>query len=124
MSSIKPNNSGGQVNGGEEVACGFSVSRRNGPVLLEPGEEILNEVARFISVPIEIARRLPAGLGWDDGGLIGCGQRFDHALIGIERLVGDQRVSLHVRQQVVGPHQIVRLAAGQVEADRVAEGID
>ena len=112
------------MNGGEEVAGRFIVSRRDGPVLLEPGEEILDEVARFISMRIEITPRLSTRLGWDDGGLIGCGQRFDDPLVGIECLVGDQHVSLHIRQQVVSAYQIVSLAAGQVEADRVAKGID
>ena len=112
------------MNGGQEVARRFVVSRRNGPVLLELGKEIFDEVARFINVPIEITRRLPARFGGYDGGLTGCGQRFDHALIGIERFVGDQRVSLHVGQKPVSSDQIVRLTAGQMEADRVAEGID
>jgi hypothetical protein len=65
--------------------CQIRAFRLFWPVLLEPGEKILDEVARFISVPIEIARRLLARFGWYDGGLIGCGQRFDHALIGVER---------------------------------------
>ena len=112
------------MNGGEEVAGRFIVSRRDGSVLLEPGEEILDEVARFISMRIEITPRLSTRLGWDDGGLIGCGQRFDDPLVGIECLVGDQHVSLHIRQQVVTADQIVSLAAGQVEADRVAKDID
>jgi hypothetical protein len=112
------------VNGGQEVARRFVVSRRNGPVLLEFGEEILDEVARFINVPIEITRRLPARFRGYDDGLTGCGQRFDHALIGIERFVGNEDVSLHVGQKLVGSEQIVSLAAGQMEADRIAEGID
>ena len=112
------------MNGGEDVAGRFIVSRRGAPVLLEPSEEIFDEVARSTSMPIEITRRLSSRLGWDDGGLIGCGQRFDDPLIGIECLVGDQHVSLHIRQQVVSAYQIVSLAAGQVEADRVAKGID
>jgi hypothetical protein len=112
------------VNGGQEVACRFVVSRRNGPVLLESGEEILDDVARFINVAIEIARRLPARFGGYNGGLTGCGQRFDHALIGIERFIGHEDVSLHVGQKLVGSDQIVSLAAGQMEADRVTEGID
>ena len=112
------------MNGSQEVARRLVVSRRNGPVLLEPGEEILDEVARFIGVPIKITRCLSARFGRYDGGLTGCGQRFDHALIGIERFIGNEDVSLHVGQKLVGSEQIVSLAAGQMEADRVAEGID
>ena len=112
------------MNSGQKIARRFVVTRRNGPVLLELGEEILDEVARFINVPIEITRRLPARFGGYDGGLTGGGQRFDHALIGIERFIGNEDVSLHVGQKLVGSEQIVSLAAGQMEADRVAKGID
>ena len=60
----------------------------------------------------------------DHRGLPGRGQRFEDPLVGIERLVGDQRIGLHRGQKVVGSHQIVRLAAGQKEADRVPQSID
>jgi hypothetical protein len=39
-------------------------------------------------------------------------------------LSSDQRIGLHRRQQVVGPDQVVCLAAGQEEADRVAQRVD
>jgi hypothetical protein len=39
-------------------------------------------------------------------------------------LVSDQRASLHLRQKLIGTDQVMRLSAGQEEADRVAEGID
>jgi hypothetical protein len=37
---------------------------------------------------------------------------------------GDQRIGCHRRQQVVRPHQVVCLAAGQEEANRVAQCVD
>jgi len=58
------------------------------------------------------------------GGFAGCRQRLDDPLVGVERLIGDQHLGLHVRQQVVGTDQVVSLTAGQVEADWIAERID
>jgi hypothetical protein len=49
------------MDGGEEVTRGFVVAGRDGPILLEFGEEVLDQVTRFINMPIEVAGRLPAG---------------------------------------------------------------
>jgi hypothetical protein len=49
---------------------------------------------------------------------------LNDALLGIERLVGDQRVGLHLGQKMICTDQIMRFAAGQEEAGRVAERID
>ena len=67
---------------------------------------------------------LAIALRWDDHLLSRGRERLDHPLVGVEGFVGDQRVGLHVGQQLVGADQIVGLAAGQMEADRIAEGID
>ena len=48
MSSIKPDDSGGELNGGEEIACGFIVAGGNAPELLESAKEIFNQMARLV----------------------------------------------------------------------------
>ncbi len=63
-------------------------------------------------------------MGGDHGGFPGRGQRREDPVVGIEGLVGDQRVGLHRREEMVGAGEIVGLAAGQKEADRIAERID
>ena len=60
----------------------------------------------------------------DHRGLARLCQRLKYARVGVERLVADQRIGLHRGQQVVGPDQVVCLAAGQKEADRVAQRVD
>ena len=72
---------------------------------------------------VELARLDAVGLGGDHRSLAGGGQRFEHAFIGVERLIGDQRVGPHRRQQVIGANEVVRLATGQEEVDGVAECI-
>ena len=112
------------MNGGEEIAGGLVVASGDGAELLEFGEEVLDEVARLVDFTIIGARLAPVGFGGDHGGLAGSGERGAHPSVGIESLVGDQRVGLHARQEMVGADEIVCLSAGQEEADRIAERID
>ena len=42
LSSIEPDDAGGQMDGPQEIACGLVVSCGNGPILLESGKEVLN----------------------------------------------------------------------------------
>ena len=72
---------------------------------------------------VVVARRGPVGSWRDHRGLPSGRQRLQYASIGVERLVGDQRIGLHRGQQVVRPDQVVCLAAGQEEADRVAQRV-
>jgi len=80
-------------------------------------------VAFLVEVLIEVAAGAAAGLGRDYGRLAGCGQRRDDPFVGVERLVGDQRVSVHGGQQVIGSDQIMGLPAGQEKAQGVAQSI-
>jgi hypothetical protein len=111
------------MDGGEEVTRGLVVTRGDGTKLLEFGKEILNEVTRHIEVAVVVAEQAAVCLGRDHRGLAGGGERRDDPLIGVERLVSDQRVGLHRGQQVVGTDQVMRLSAGQEEVDRIAERI-
>ena len=47
MSSIKPDDAGGQVDGGEEIALGLVIAGGDGAELLEPGEEVLDQMAHL-----------------------------------------------------------------------------
>src|SRR6476659_4643025 len=81
-------------------------------------------MARGIKLLVIVARRGPVGSRRDHRGFAGGGQWRKDASIGVERLVGDQRIGLHRGQQVVRPLQVVCLAAGQEEVDRVAQRVD
>ena len=112
------------MDGGEEVSGGFVVAGGDGAELLEFGEEILDQMARFVEVSVEVARQVAMRSGRDDRRFAGGLQQFDDAPIGVESLVSDQGVGPHPRQQMIRSDQIVGLPAGQVEADWVAERID
>jgi len=77
----------------------------------------------LVEVFVEGARCLAGFPRWDDGRLAGLGQRLEHALVGIERLVGNECLGLKLREQRIGASQVVLLTAGQVKADRIAERI-
>src|SRR4051794_32331946 len=100
------------------------VAGGNGPELLELGEEVLDQVPGLVEVFVEGARCLPGVPRWDDGRLAGLGQRFEHPLVRIERLVGNECLGLKLREQGIGSSQIVRLTAGEMKAGRIAERID
>ena len=124
MSSIVPNCSFGQIDASQKVPCGLFIARGNRPELFDFGEEILDQVARLINLPIVFARDAAIGFGRDDDTLSRSRQLLNHPFVGIVSLVGDQQVGLHVGQQFVRADQIMRVPAGQAEADRVAKGID
>src|SRR4051794_14993484 len=100
------------------------VAGRDGPVLLQLGEEILDQVPRLVEVLVVPARVLAVRLGRDHRGLAGPRERREHPLLGVERLVGAQRVRGQVRQQGVGALEVVRLPRREGEAGRVPERVD
>lgn len=124
MSSIEPDDRSDEIDGGEEVFCGFFVPGRDGTELLDFGEEILNQMARLVDISVDVARQSAVRPGWDDRCFAGSGQGCKDPCIGIECFVGYQHVSLHRWQKSVGTRQIMGLSAGQMEADRVAQRID
>ena len=51
MSSFESNDGARDMNSTEEAAGGFVTARGNATVLLEPSEEVLNQMASFVHVP-------------------------------------------------------------------------
>ena len=58
MSSIEPDCSAGEVHGGAEIFGGFVVAGGDGAELLEPAEEVLDQVARLVAVAVKFGRVL------------------------------------------------------------------
>ena len=76
------------MNGGEKVSGRLVITSGNGTELLKFADEILDEMACFVQLFVEIARRPAIALGRDHRGLARRQEGFDHALIGVERFVG------------------------------------
>ena len=124
MSSIEPNDSGREVDGREEISGGFVVAGGDGSELFEFTEEIFDEVSRFIEISVKIGGRQTIWPRWDYGRFAGGCEGLADPRVSIEGLVGDQRISGHLRQQGIGSDQIVGLPRRQQESQRVAEGVD
>ena len=92
--------------------------------LLEFGEEILDEVTRFVKLFVVVALVFAIGFGRDDGALAGSFERCDDPLVGIEALVGDHGVGLDQRQQDIRAVEIAGLSGREREAGRIAQSID
>jgi len=112
------------VDGGKEIAGGFVVAGCDCPELFEFTEEILDQVALFVEFAIELAWRRAVWSRRDYGGFAGRGQRVEDPAIGIEGAICDQQVGGHMRQQRIGPGQVVRLTRRQQKAQRIAERVD
>jgi hypothetical protein len=112
------------VNGGEKVARGFVIAGGDGTVLLELAEEVFDQVARGIELFVVVAWLFAGGFGRDDRGLAGLRQRFNHARVSIESLIGNHGVRGDLGEQRVGAFQIVGLPRSEMEAGRIAERID
>ena len=123
MSSIEPDESGGEVNAGQEASCGLVVAGSDGPKPLELGKEVLDQVPGLVEVFVESTRGLASFARWNDRRLAGLGQRFEHPLVRIERLVRNECLGLKLREQGIGSSQIVLLTASEMKADRIAERI-
>ena len=85
MPSIEPDDGSGEVDRGQEVDGPLVVAGRDGPVLLELGEEVLDEVTRLVQSLVVRARVLAAGLGRDQRFFARLLQRGEDPSFGIER---------------------------------------
>lgn len=112
------------MHGGEEVPRGLVVTGRYRAILLEFGEEVLDQVARGVEMAIELPLLLSIGLRRDHRLLSRGGEWRDDTLIGVIGLVGDQRVGFEAGQEFIGADEIMDLAAGQMKAGRIAQCIN
>ncbi len=108
----------------EEIPGGLVVARGDCAELFESAVEVLDQMARFVGVLVISALDFSVALGWDHRGFSCGAQRLDHPLVSIKGFVGEQGIGRHLRQKGVGALQIVGLARGQKERQRIAQRVD
>jgi hypothetical protein len=81
-------------------------------------------MARGTESPVVRTWALATRHGRNHWRLAGSQERLDHPLVGIEGLVSQQNVGLHLRQQDIGAIEVMGLARRQQKGERVAQGID
>lgn len=112
------------MNSAQEVACGFVVARGDGAVLLEPGEEVLDQMASLVQMAVVGTLLLACADRRNHHRLAGLAQRLDHAGLRVIGLVGDDGGGLGARQQRIGAFEIVGLPGREMKSGRIAQRID
>jgi len=112
------------MNGAEEVASGLVIAGGDAAVLLEPGEEVLDEMSSLVQMPVVVAWDLARAARRNDDGLAGLEQWLDHANVCVVGLVGNDGIGRGVLEQDIGPFEIVGLSGREMKARRIAQRID
>jgi hypothetical protein len=112
------------MDAGEEVSRSFIVACCDSAELLEFGKEALDEVVRFVDVTIIVSVEFAVCLGQDHDLLTSLSEPGNDPPIGVESAICDEQIGIHVRQQVIGPDQIMGLSATQGEGNRIAHSIN
>ena len=107
----------------EEIARGFFVAGRDASELFDELKETLDEVAFGVEREVAIARDLAIRF-WRDDRLDRPGfEAFDEG-VGIVAFVAEEGFGLHFSREGLGLGDVVDLAAGEAERQRVAQGVD
>lgn len=127
MSSIEPDHGAGQEESAREDAFGFIIAGGDGAILLERGEDILDEVSAFIEMGVIVARRFAVG-AWRDHHVLSCRpQGRDEPGVGIVAFVGqhgaDGIILQDIGQKSIRALEIAGLPGADVDIDRIAQRI-
>ena len=112
------------MNGGQEVAGGLVITRRQGAKLLQLTEEIFNPMAGFVPFPVLGALLFAVRLGWNHGGFPGLCQGLEHSFVRVVAFISNDDRRYERWQQEVGSVQIAGLAGCQHKAGWVTERLD
>lgn len=123
MSSIEPTEYGDQVDAGKEVSGKLFIARGDAPELFEFVEEPLDQVAFGVERKVAAAGRLAVRLGRDDGGNAGGYETVDEG-VGVVSFVGNEGLRCSLGDQLRGGNQVVDLAWGEPQDERIAQSID
>lgn len=113
------------MDGAEEVVSAFIVSGCDGPILLEFGKEVLDQVPGLIQVLIVFALFFAVRLGRDDDFDARFLQKIENALLRIVSPIRQKRPNggEDAGQQGIGSLQIVSLPRRQVKARGIAQRV-
>ena len=108
---------------GEEIARGLFVARRDASELFDELKETLDEVALGVERKIAIASDLAVRL-WRDDRLDGAHFEALDEGAGVVALVAEEGFGLGFSREGFSLGDIVDLAAGEAERQRIAQGVD
>ena len=108
---------------GEEVSRGLLVTRCDGSELFDEIDESLDEVSFAVEGKVAWPFDPAVFLGWDDRNNAADFEVFNKA-VGIIPFVTDERLRRDLGNQCFGLRNLVDLAFGEAERERVSQGID
>ena len=108
---------------GEEIARGFFVAGRDASELFDELKETLDEVGFGVKGEVAIARDLAIRF-WRDDRLDGADFEVLNKAVGVVAFVAEEGLGLHFGREGLGLGDVVDLAAGEAERQRVAESVD
>src|SRR5206468_7358046 len=106
-----------------KVSGRFFVAGGEGAELLEFGKEVLDKMAFFIKLFVDVALDFAVLFGRDDNFLSRLSERREETFVGIKCPIGKNRVRRDVRQESVGSFQIMGLTGRQNKIDGIAQSI-
>ena len=122
MSSVEEDDSGCELDAGEEISGELVVTRGYAAEVLELVEEALDEVALAIEREIAGAEALAVGLGRDHRGDAPLGQAVDEPIA--SKALSPIKAAVSAASVSVSAHAIMRLARREHQFDGIAQGID
>ena len=108
---------------GEEIARSFFVAGRDASELFDELKETLDEVGFGVEGEVAIARDLAIRF-WRDDRLDGADFEALDKAVGVVAFVAEEGFGLHFSREGLGLGDVVDLAAGEAERQRVAESVD
>src|SRR5271156_3190510 len=96
----------------EEVPGGLVITWRDATELFRPTEEVLDQMSSFVQRFVICSGTIPVPLWWDHGDFSRRLERLDHPLVGVIRLVREQRVRRHSGHQRIRSGEVVDLPGG------------
>ena len=108
---------------GEEIAGSFFVTGRDASELFDELKETLDEVAFGVEGEVAIARDLAIRF-WRDDRLDRPDFEALDKTVGVIAFVAEEGFGLHFSREGLGLGDVVDLAAGEAERQRVAQGVD
>ena len=91
--------------------------------LFDPAKEVLDQMASFVQRFVELSGVLAMPFWRNHGGDARSLQGFNHSFVGVKRLIRQQSLRLQPGQERIRSGQIMDLARGQDDLQRVAQRV-
>lgn len=121
--SFEGKEGGNEVDRSGEAGVGLVVASGDPAELLEPLEEVFDQVTPFVHLGVVRDRRFAVRLRRNDGQGASFIERGAQGVL-VERLVGDESIKIDARYKRLDPDAVVPLARQQDEARQIAQRID